>query len=103
MTGVVLVMRIEYLSNALLSCDGHKLEFSWSKLITMRVLMLFDENSGLSDVDQHLYCPVCDSFFNGCICGITVNPANGLPMVGCIDIEGNPYGVDDSDISHDPL
>ncbi len=23
----------------------------------------------------------------------SINPANGLPMVGCIDIEGNPYGT----------
>ncbi len=22
------------------------------------------------------------------------NPANGLPMIGCVDIEGNPYGAD---------
>ena len=27
----------------------------------------------------------------------SVNPANGLPMVGCsVDIEGNPYGTDSS-------
>lgn len=24
----------------------------------------------------------------------TINPANGLPMIGAIDIEGNPYGTD---------
>lgn len=23
-----------------------------------------------------------------------INPANGLPMVGAVDIEGNPYGTD---------
>ncbi|NWN90914.1 hypothetical protein HLV39_05335 [Marinobacter adhaerens] len=27
--------------------------------------------------------------------GTEVNPANGLPMVGAVDIEGNPYGNDD--------
>lgn len=27
--------------------------------------------------------------------GTEVNPANGLPMVGAVDIEGNPYGIDD--------
>lgn len=27
-----------------------------------------------------------------------INPANGLPMMGCVDIEGNPYGTD---MSHD--
>lgn len=26
----------------------------------------------------------------------SVNPANGLPMVGALDVEGNPYGVDSS-------
>ena len=28
----------------------------------------------------------------------SINPANGLPMIGdsCIDIEGNPYGTDSS-------
>lgn len=24
----------------------------------------------------------------------SINPANGLPMAGCLDIEGNPYGAD---------
>lgn len=24
----------------------------------------------------------------------SINPANGLPMMGCLDIEGNPYGTD---------
>jgi hypothetical protein len=27
----------------------------------------------------------------------SVNPANGLPMVGALDVEGNPYGVDSGD------
>ena len=27
-----------------------------------------------------------------------INPANGLPMIGAIDIEGNPYGTN---FSHD--
>jgi len=27
--------------------------------------------------------------------GPEINPANGLPMVGAVDIEGNPYGTDD--------
>lgn len=26
----------------------------------------------------------------------SINPANGLPMVGMVDIEGNPYGTDSS-------
>lgn len=26
-----------------------------------------------------------------------INPANGLPMIGCVDIEGNPYGTDLND------
>lgn len=24
----------------------------------------------------------------------SINPVNGLPMMGCLDIEGNPYGTD---------
>jgi len=27
----------------------------------------------------------------------SINPANGLPMVGCVDVCGNPYGSDASD------
>lgn len=27
-----------------------------------------------------------------------INPANGLPMMGSVDIEGNPYGTDSSDL-----
>lgn len=26
--------------------------------------------------------------------GCEINPATALPMVGCIDIAGNPYGMD---------
>lgn len=26
--------------------------------------------------------------------GSSINPATGLPMVGAIDVEGNPYGTD---------
>lgn len=29
---------------------------------------------------------------------LSINPANGLPMVGAIDVEGNPFGTD---MSHD--
>lgn len=25
-----------------------------------------------------------------------INPANGLPMIGAVDIEGNPFGCDSS-------
>ena len=28
-----------------------------------------------------------------------INPANGLPMIGAIDIEGNPFGCDSSHLS----
>lgn len=24
----------------------------------------------------------------------SINPANGLPMIGSVDVEGNPYGTD---------
>lgn len=38
-------------------------------------------------------------WFDGLFGGATnslgcINPANGLPMVGAVDIEGNPYGTD---------
>lgn len=48
-------------------------------------LNLLDSDHSLTDVGIHNdHCP-------------SINPANGLPMVGCaIDIEGNPYGMDDS-------
>ena len=26
--------------------------------------------------------------------GGTINPANGLPMAGAVDVQGNPYGCD---------
>lgn len=32
------------------------------------------------------------------LCEPSINPANGLPMVGSVDIHGNPYGCD---FSHD--
>lgn len=34
---------------------------------------------------------------HGCDIG-DINPANGLPMTGCIDVEGNPYGTDSSSL-----
>ncbi len=38
------------------------------------------------------------SVFDDGPCG-SINPANGLPMVGCVDVEGNPYGTDSSHFS----
>jgi len=33
--------------------------------------------------------------FGGIVNAIaSINPANGLPMVGAVDIEGNPFGTD---------
>lgn len=29
----------------------------------------------------------------------TINPANGSPMIGVVDIQGNPYGCDTSSTS----
>jgi hypothetical protein len=37
-----------------------------------------------------------DDLFNGPDCGSDTNPATGLPMIGCIDVAGNPYGTDTS-------
>ena len=35
------------------------------------------------------------------ICAPTdFNPANGAPMIGCLDIYGNPYGVSGAEDNH---
>ena len=36
------------------------------------------------------------NLFNNSHNDIEINPASGLPMMGSLDIEGNPYGFDDS-------
>ena len=33
----------------------------------------------------------------------SINPANGLPMCGSVDIEGNPYGCDSMSSSSEDL
>ena len=34
-------------------------------------------------------------------CALTdFNPANGAPMIGCLDIYGNPYGVSGAEDNH---
>lgn len=42
-------------------------------------------SSSLMDTEEMSMDSSCD-----------INPANGLPMMGCIDIEGNVYGTDSS-------
>ena len=38
------------------------------------------------------------------ICAPTdFNPANGAPMIGCLDIYGNPYGVSGAEDNHNGL
>ena len=38
------------------------------------------------------------------ICAPTdFNPANGAPMIGCLDIYGNPYGVSGAEDNHNDL
>ena len=64
-----------------------------------------DENGGASMFDDTLNSAtpsmLGDSFTGWTDSGLscmetfsTINPANGLPMMGCVDIEGNPYGTD---------
>lgn len=48
-------------------------------------------NTGLSNDPADL--------FDSTSSGPSINPATGLPMVGGVDIEGNPYGV--GSIDHD--
>lgn len=52
---------------------------------------LFSSNDEFNHIDSNL---IQDSDFGD------INPANGLPMMGGIDIEGNPFGVDSSSL-HD--
>jgi hypothetical protein len=51
---------------------------------------LSDDSSALRDDSDTDHSSVIDSYAN------SINPANGLPMVGCVDIEGNAYGTDSS-------
>lgn len=53
------------------------------------------EDSG--DFSDDLFSSSSTSMFDDCS---GINPANGLPMMGCVDIEGNVYGTDSS---HDDL
>lgn len=43
-----------------------------------------NETSAFAELDDSLEAP-------------SINPANGLPMLGAVDIEGNPYGTDTLD------
>ncbi|QIZ77079.1 hypothetical protein [Ferrimonas lipolytica] len=48
-----------------------------------------------AELAQYLDDPFTED--SAAFCSVTnfateINPANGLPMMGCIDIEGNPYG-----------
>jgi len=58
----------------------------------------FDDMSSAID-DTFDYSTDChmDEQPSSCSChDFDINPANGLPMTGCVDIEGNPYGTDSS-------
>ncbi len=63
---------------------------------------LFDNHS---DAFNHLHSSSSfsgSSFDDDTLCSHgSINPANGLPMIGCIDIEGNPYGVDSTSLGDD--
>lgn len=67
--------------------------------------LLTDNDSGFlsSGIDDYDYSSVLgsDDLFEDDMDCPEINPANGLPMVGCsVDIEGNPYGTD---FSHDDM
>jgi hypothetical protein len=47
---------------------------------------LFDEDT----ITEHTSAIDDDPFDNS----FSINPANGLPMMGCVDIEGNAFGTD---------
>lgn len=45
--------------------------------------------------DSNLFTPNENSFgFHQSYQGIEINPATGLPMMGCVDVCGNSYGFD---------
>lgn len=51
----------------------------------------------IPDTDLYYDIPVDNQYFElaeDIDIGNSINPANGLPMVGAMDIEGNPFGTD---------
>jgi hypothetical protein len=61
---------------------------------------MFDDDTFSSLFDDSIISssstsPIDDLSTN--CCG-DINPANGLPMIGCIDVAGNPYGTGSSSL-----
>lgn len=57
-----------------------------------------DGMPALSSSDDYLHTSIIngdDSNASIINHSMDINPANGLPMVGCVDVEGNVYGFDD--------
>lgn len=55
----------------------------------------WEKNSWNFISDFDLFTPNENSFGSHQDCqGIEINPATGLPMMGCVDVCGNPYGFD---------
>ena len=76
-------------------------------LIYLFVRMLLNYKASLSTMktwkqnnhsfmhDFDLFTPNENSFGSHQDCqGIEIDPATGLPMMGCVDVCGNPYGFD---------
>lgn len=66
------------------------------------------DTSGFDDLTSPLHDDFQTESAHSTMDDMAINPANGMPMVGGmggVDVEGNPYGTDISDLSgdHDPF
>lgn len=51
--------------------------------------------SYMEDMQYYVHCDdISSSYISPTDIGIGINPASGLPMMGGVDIMGNPYGTD---------
>lgn len=57
---------------------------------------LFDDDNSSGISSASAFASSVSSLFDDSVCSHSINPANGLPMMGCVDIEGNAYGTDSS-------
>ncbi len=66
--------------------DDEDLISTSSSIMALDHSTLFDEDT----ITDHASAIDDDHFDNL----FSINPANGLPMIGCLDIEGNAFGTD---------
>jgi len=62
---------------------------------SLSTMKMWKQNNHSFMHDFDLFTPNENSFGSHQDCqGIEINPATGLPMMGCVDVCGNPYGFD---------